>query len=307
MTAPQRSLDTPNKCPQCGASLELTAQQMDCPNCHAYLIIDSRHIAVRVTQFDSLAAGLHPFDLPDPKAGMPVLRMQVPAGWGWTGGTRWTSNPVQAARVHFAIRDDQGITALEGMPSDYFGWTNDQNMQNRIPRGGNYYGTEFQPPATAMEALQHFILPRYRPIPGLQVIGREPVDALIQEISCNLKARGETSMVDAFCVHMCYMLDQVILFEQIEGVVLTSRRLSAGEHGTVESVNWCTSNVYACRARPEQFEQWCPVFRQMIDSIQINPLWYAYNQQTVQRLSQQAQLQVRQVNDKKPFRDTQSV
>ncbi len=306
MTVQQNSIGTPITCPHCGAGLEQTAKRFDCPSCHVHLILHSCHVAVSEAQIDRPIGGLLPFDLPDPGAGVPVLSMLIPAGWSWTGGAQWTTNPVQAARIHFLLRDTHCLTALEGLPADYFGWTSDQSMQNRIPIGGNYYGMEFQPPATAMEVLKSFLLPRYRPIPGLQIITQEPVDALIQDISCNLKARGDTAMVDAFRVRLCYTLDQIPLFEQVEGVILTSRKLSPGRYGTVEQVNWCTSGVYACRARQDQFERWEPVFRHMIDSIQINSHWQAFYQQTVQRLSQQAQLHVRQAYDKKHSLEAQS-
>ena len=298
MTAQQNSMNAPANCPQCGASLEQTAERLDCPYCHAPLIL-------RNIQSDQTPANLLPFELPDSQAGVPVFSMLMPAGWSWSGCAQWTANPVQAARVNFILKDPQDFTALEGFPADFFGWTTDRSMQNRISLGGNYYGTEFQPPATAIETLQHLLLPRYRLIPGLQIIGSEPVDALIQDISCNLKACGDTSMVDAFRVRLCYIQDQVPLFEQIEGVVLTSRKLSPGLNGTVEQVNWGTSGVYAFRARQEQFEHWAPVFRQMIDSIQFNPHWQVYYQQTAQRLSQQAQLKVRQAHDKQPAQNAQ--
>jgi DNA-directed RNA polymerase subunit RPC12/RpoP len=299
MTTQQNSIVSPIKCPRCGAILDHTGDPFECPYCHARFILRVCQNVIDTPQQNQSVVAMQPFDLPDPQAGVPVLHMQIPAGWSWTGGAQWTSNPVQAARVHFMIQDPQGIAALEGLPTDYFGWTSDQNMQNRISPGGNYYGTEFQPPATAMQALQYFVLPRYRPIPGLQIIAREPVEELIQDISCSLKARGDTSMVDAFRVQLCYSLDHTPLFEHLEGIVLTSRKLSPGMYGTVEHINWCTNRLYACRARQDQFGKWAPVFRQMIDSIQINPHWHTYYQQTAQRLSQQAQLQIRQAFDKK--------
>lgn len=288
-------------CPRCGAPLQGEGDVLQCEYCRARLILKraaSAQSAAPAAQGDSPA--LRQFSYYDPQAGMEAFSILVPQGWQVSGGVTWvTSRPAMPVETRLQMVNPAGLEAFEALPTLFFTWDTNPLMQMTKPPGSLYFGYEVCQPMPAREVIRRFVLPRYRPMPDLQVVDEGAAQELLQVVRRNQPApppMGQYS-TDAARVRLHYTLNGQPIAEELSGVVEYVRISSPALFGTAENVFWSMGYLTAFRAHRANLERHADLYRAILGSVQINPAFTAFVQQVTQGLSSNVIRHIRQIGD----------
>jgi hypothetical protein len=118
---------------------------------------------------------LQPFIIMDDPNYTPleVCRGLMPAGWVKEGGVEWDLRDDRPAQLHVHIFNPNGVAAYDIYPNQFFHWDHQAEGQNIAP-DYRYMGLlVHSPPADQFEALEQYVIPRYRPdLAQARIVGK---------------------------------------------------------------------------------------------------------------------------------------
>jgi DNA-directed RNA polymerase subunit RPC12/RpoP len=278
-------------CPRCGAPLLMEGDALNCQYCKAKLILKravARQGAPVGQQPGILVRGfpLKPFSYYDPQSGLEAFSLLVPQAWQVSGGVAWvTERPAAPVQISLQLSNPNGLEAFEVYPNLYFTWTNNPLIQMTKPPGSLYFGFEVRQPMPARQAMDQFVLPRYRRIQGLAVVDEGPALELLQAVTHSQPAQGMQYSNDSARVRLHYTQNNQALAEEMSGVAEYSRLAAPGMFGPVETIYWNMGYLTSFRASRAQLESYADLYRAIFTSFKINPAWTALVQQVIQGLT----------------------
>ncbi|HEX2981029.1 MAG TPA: hypothetical protein VHO48_12245 [Anaerolineaceae bacterium] len=288
-------------CPQCGGSIASFAETIICPYCGVHLIrksptapgasADIQGQVVQGMRFTTYTC------MDNQGTGLEAFRMLIPVGWQVQGGVQWISgNPSMPAVLSFKASNPNGVEAFEAFPNQPFYWSSDPMTRMTFPVGSYYYGNEVRAPLNAQQTLRQLILPRFRSVPGLEVIAEEHLPDLISQVRTTPQAAGPMSQTsaDGAKLRVRYAAQGFPVEEELYGVVEYQRMGMPAMFGVIEMVYWMADYMFSFTARAGQLDGLKDLFTTMLTSFKLNPQWFARFSQISQYL---AQNQIQQINN----------
>ncbi|HZW04589.1 MAG TPA: zinc ribbon domain-containing protein [Anaerolineaceae bacterium] len=282
-------------CPQCGASLPSFDETLFCAYCGAALIRTSPSDPTQ----DAVVQGirLKRFICVDSQGtGMDAFHLLMPAGWQPQGGITWLQNsPASPARIYFRIFDPNGMHAFTIFPHLTLIWSNNPMLQVSFPQGSNYLGSEVQPPVNALQALTQLVLPRFRNVPGMTVLEGIHLPELPQQLR-SMTPQGlnaNAPQADGAKVTIRYAANGRQTDEVIYGVTEYNAQQMPAMFGVTMLVNWTVDYLFGFCAPAGSLEKNRVLFQTILNSLKINPDWFARIAQITQYLVQN---QIQQIN-----------
>jgi len=271
-------------CPRCGAPLHGQGERFTCDHCGARLLLQrSTPTGVDRKGIQTVnGVSLVPYSYHDPQASLEAFSLLVPQGWSVSGGVEWIpSRPAAPVSIHLLLQSPDGVTALEGFPTQYFTWTTNPMIMMTKPRGSLYFGYEVQQPLSARDSLRQYFLPRFRNFQGLSVLEESPAPDLLQHALKNQPSpnQGGQYYNDTIRARIGYTLNGKAIAEKIFVVAEVTRVVSPGLMGSVDSYFWSLGFGSSLRSSPEQVDSYEELYRAVIASLKVNPSWGAFVQQ----------------------------
>jgi DNA-directed RNA polymerase subunit RPC12/RpoP len=294
-------------CPRCGAILPSSSDEIVCEYCSARLILrrtlSARQGADVETGPDLVVAGerLDPYLCQDAHTGMAAFRILIPQGWQFLGGIGWThQRPSAPVGMAFQIVSPDGRRAIDAMPTLHFTWSGPSLMSFLTPSGSMHLGYEVRKPVSAQQAVCDYLLPRFRPLPGLEVLSAEDDPAWVHRLYEERVAHGEAQAgfqsnmqltQQGLRMRIRYPWGDISLEEEIR-TVAEYVRVSMG-FGMGETVYWTLGYTLAHRTPAGSLGQMAILCDAVYRSLQWNAQWRA----TVQQISQMmVQNRIQQMN-----------
>lgn len=290
------------QCPQCGGNLPSTEEAIICQYCGTRLMRTQKaqDKTKNTGEQPTLTKGMRltTYTCMDAQGtGLEAFRMLLPAGWQFRGGVIWLpNNPFMPATLGFQIFNPSGVEAFESFPTQPFYWTTDQMILMTCPPGSYYYGCEVRPPINAQAAMQQVVLPRFRQIPGLQIITMENMPDLPNQMrALNPNQPPSQAMCDGVKARIEYQANQRQVEEDIFAVVEVNRVVTQTYFRMLELFFWDVTFTYSCRASKGQLGNLGDLFRTILTSFRLNPQWYGAVVQLSQYMIQNQMMQIRNV------------
>lgn len=277
-------------CPRCGAQLPYSGPEIVCAYCGARLIL-RRSLAGSGSQSGNeqtvLGYRLTYYVCQDQYTGMPAFRLLIPDGWQFQGGVGWlTQRPASPIQTFFQVANPAGPQVYQGLPNQYFQWINTPGMPMQPP-GTMSYGYEIQPPRSAPDAAYTFLLPRFRQIPGLEVVKVEAApDWAARIVDKEPIPQNAQLSREGIRLRLRYQVEGYPVLEEILAVVEYVHMMTPMGWSYIESMFWSIGRVAAWRNTPEDFEESLALFNAINVSIEPNPQWEAAVRQVSQSLVQ---------------------
>lgn len=276
------------RCPQCGAGLPPGQEQVLCAHCGTWLIRRERAAAqAGPTYVQGLR--LKPVVCIDTDGlGIEAFRLLAPVGWESGGGVYWPmDNPAMPAVIAFQVHNPAGNEALDIFPNLAFYWTTNSMALMTCPPGSRYFGNEVRPPVGAVQALCEIVVPRFRgQIAGLRVVRQESLPELARAVGAGASVPGGMTWADSARVRLHYPWGGSTIEEDVYGVVEVTRVPVPAMFGMAENIFWMIEYLFSCRAAAGRLDSLADLFRVMVHSIRLNPVWHARCQQVIQYLVQ---------------------
>ncbi len=268
-------------CPQCGAGLSQTnSPNITCAYCGTHFI-QHNPPAPSSPQTSSLIQGIKftPCVCMDSEGtSLEAFRFLIPTGWEFRGGVTWISdNPGMPATLSFTAYNPSGLEALEAFPTLPFYWSNHPLLMMTNPPGSRYFGNEVrQPCRSALEAMQQFTLPRFRNFSGLRVENIAPMPELVQAYrSLSPDSSPSIAQLDGAKARITYPTDRNTTVEEDITCVLEVNRIgSQSMFGGGEMFFWNVTFQLATRAAVGKLSSASLLFKTMLGSFKINPIWF---------------------------------
>ncbi len=217
--------------------------------------------------------------------GVVAVRYVVPQDWRAAGTVTWAYSDVSAP-VRLAARAEapDGSAWLEAYPSELFYWV--QPILMPMQPGARNLGMIYQPNVGAVEAMQRFIVLRYRgAMQNLQFIGWRPIPNLAQ-------ALGKPAVPgESIAIRIRYQRGSEVVDEEFYGLLSAMNRVPyTGPQGTTYEFHRQLSYVISMGAKAGRLESVFGLLGFIAASFQVDPVW----QGLAQQLNQQIQLQFNQ-------------
>jgi hypothetical protein len=277
-------------CPQCGASLTPGQEEyILCQFCGTSLIWERRQEPAGKSEINTMRGmRLKQFIYTDTEGtGLELFRMLVPLGWNFRGGCRWLlDNPGMPACVAFQIWNPQGAEMFEVLPNMNFTWNANPMARMMVTVGSRSFGAEVRPPVSIQQALQEFVLPRYRSmVQNLKILNFEPLPDLPRLAKSEAPLSGGSA--EGGKIRIRYTWQNTQFEEDIYGVVEIFRAPLASMFGAGEILIWFIDFLFAFRTASGRLDATGDLSLAMISSFKLNPHWYAAYRSIIQSLAQQ--------------------
>jgi hypothetical protein len=208
--------------------------------------------------------------------GLVAFQLLVPAGWRIEGGVFWPNIcPGMPSITAYRAFNPQGCEAFELFPNQSFYWTNAPMVRSFYPLGSLYLGNEIRPPMGAQQMLHEIILPRFRSIPGLQVLNSASVPELVQQLRPATPPQATPTLADGAKVRVRYPFGDTSVDEEIYGVTECATTSMPSMFGVLENTFWMSEYLFSFKARAGQLDALNDLFQVMIKSFKVNPAWAA--------------------------------
>jgi hypothetical protein len=305
MAVPNSQLFQHAKCPQCGASLPIVeSDSIICQYCGSHLMRSPQPgSTTNAANNAPLIKGMRytPQSIMDTEGtGMEACRLLIPSGWQLRGGVLWLPDtPGMPATLNFEVFNPSGLEAFSGLPALPFYWTNNPLTLMTMPPGTRYYGHEVRQPVEVLQALQQYTLPRFRNVPGLQVVHQELMPDLPQLMLSLTPPTAQSASpqpnLQGGRIRVTYPLNGQPVEEDIYAVLMV---ISVNMPGSIFSPNqmifWYLNFHFAYRAPLGKLDALADLFKATLTSVRINPAWMA----TVNQISQyMMQNQIQQIHN----------
>jgi hypothetical protein len=211
--------------------------------------------------------------------GLVAIRFVVPQDWRATSSLTWTYSDVTSpVRMAARLESPDGSAWIEGYPSELFFWL--QPTFSSPPFGTKVLGALYRPDIGAIEALQRFVILRYRGnMQNLRFVGWRPVPNLV-------KALGKPEMPgEAIAIRVTYDLNGQAIEEEFYGLLSDTIRLSAtGPLGTTYELRRYLTYVHSMGARTGKLDSLHPLLGFIAASFKTDPVWEKHAQQVDQQI-----------------------
>ncbi len=289
------------RCPECEALLPPTGEQLVCQSCGALFF--RQPLPPGAVGQRQLVRGMHlqTYSCPDTQGvGMEAFSLLIPAGWEFSGGVQWNMLHTTApAGATFQVRNPYGQEALEGLPALPFTWSNNPILLSAFPVGSLYLGSEVRPPMGILQALREVVIPRYRGQEvGAQVVREELLPDLVRQLGKGpggaqadpytpwAQMLGINTTYEGGRLRLRYRHGDVVLEEEMYGLVETTHFYSTFMFSTIENVFWNVDHLAGVRGLAEILDKLADLFRVMAFSVHINPEWLMRYRIMVQNMVQ---------------------
>ncbi|MCJ7551485.1 MAG: hypothetical protein MUQ30_17585 [Anaerolineae bacterium] len=286
------------KCPQCGATLPVGTDEIECEYCSTRLTLRRR------SQTQSTAGGDRTRDTrfvvhicQDTYTGLPALRLEVPKDWLVSGGVTWVPNrPGAPIQIALQAEGPDGVTAFEIFPARYFVWMSNAPM-GPMP-GMLYFGSEVQMPVEPSEAITRYVLSRSRNIPAAEVVLEEPDPDWAQRIhDVNAAVPNAQLRREGIRMRIRYGAGQQQLEEELRAVVEYIRMQVPAGWMAIDTTYWDIVYAVGYRTTQEQWSTYQPMLRAIAESMELNPQWLTAVQQISQTMVQRQIQHINQIGD----------
>ncbi len=282
------------RCPQYGAPLSGSGDEVTCAHCGAYLIRRPATADTEATFVQGMR--LRPIVCVDTQGiGCEAFRLLIPTGWEFSGGVHWLlNNPTMPAVIAFQAGNPAGAEGFEVLPNLSFTWSTNPMTQMTMPVGSLYLGSEVRPPMGPQEALREIVLPRFRgQMPGLHIVREEVWPNRAAPLGVGQPSGGMTSAEGAK-VRISYQWGASPVEEEIFAVVEVTRFLIPMMFGFSENFFWLLEYLCCFRAAAGRLDGLVSLFQAVARSFRLNPQWYGRYMQVSQFLVQN---QIRQIHN----------
>lgn len=214
--------------------------------------------------------------------GVVAVRYAVPQDWRAAGSLTWTYSDVSwPVRVGARAEAPDGSAWIEAYPSELFYWMHPVLMP--VQPGSKSLGMIYQPNVGALEAMQRYVVMRYRGnVQNLQFVGWRPVPNLAQALGKPAKAG------DSIAIRIRYQRQGEAFDEEFYGLLGAGNRVPyTGPQGTTYEFHRPLTYVLSMGARAGKLESFFPVLGFVAASFEIDPVWERLSQQVNQQLQAQ--------------------
>ncbi len=285
------------RCPQCGAPLPGSGEEVLCVHCGAYLIRRPTSADGEISFVQGMR--LRPIVCMDTQGiGGEAFRLLIPAGWEFSGGVHWLlNNPAMPAVIAFQAGHPTGAEGFEVLPNLSFTWSNNPMAQITMPVGSLYFGNEVRPPMGIQQALREIVLPRFRgQVQGLRIVREEALPDLAAQLGVGgQQSPGSMTWAEGAKVRIAYQRGTVPVEEEIFAVLAVTRFLTPTMFGAAENFFWLLEYLCCFRASAGHLDSLAPLFQTIARSFRLNPQWYGRYRQVSQFLVQNQIQQIQNV------------
>ena len=191
----------------------------------------------------------------------------VPDGWNAVSSVVWKySDCSYPYRISARIRSADGSAWVESFPAEVFFWT---EPRSNVPIGGRSLGMVHKPNIGVQEALQHFVIGRYRArVKNLKIVGFRTIPNLP-------KALGKPPMPgDSLAARVRYTADGRPVDEEFFCILGQRDRIPyRGPQGTSYENHRVLGYVFSMGARDGKLDGLHPLLGFIIASYQTDPVW----------------------------------
>jgi hypothetical protein len=217
--------------------------------------------------------------------GVVAVRFAVPQDWRAAGSVTWTYSDVSwPVRLAARAEAPDGSAWIEAYPSELFYWM--QPLLMPVQPGSKSLGMIYQPGIGALEAMQRYVVLRYRGgVQNLQWVGWRPVPNLALALGKPAKPG------DSIAIRIRYQHGGEAVDEEFYGLLGAGNRVPyTGPQGTTYEFHRPLSYVISMGAKGGRLESLFPLLGFVAASFQVDPVWEGL----VQQVNQQLQIQFNQ-------------
>lgn len=249
------------------------------------------------------AGDLQEATIHDDKSKLEVATIKVPAGWKLDEKLLWRPLMAQYVALNTTAFDPQTGAAVRWLPPDRFSCSpvlfNNARQQGVAPVSGGLELTDRVPSAT--DYITGIVIPRYRNVQGLRVVGAEPMEryanligqAKAAELRLYLQ-QGQSTNIQAARVRIEYPAGNTTIEEDIYVVMWIHWNEQANQNaiqmGMPQGQQWLfyPERVYSLAAPKGQLDRMTPALQSIQGSLHLTQVWHSYTT----RLNQMIQKQV---------------
>jgi hypothetical protein len=214
--------------------------------------------------------------------GLVAMRYSVPEDWRATSSLTWTYSDFSLpVRIGARAEASDGSAWVEIFPSEVFFWL--QPALAPVPYGQYSLGLIHWPDIGAVDALQRFVVLRYRgQMQNLRLVGWRPVPDLA-------RALGEPAQAgESIAIRIAYQLDGQPVDEEFYALLGEGNRVPYhGPYGTTYEFHRPLTYVHSIGAKGGTLESRYPLLGFIAASFETDPVWRRHAQQVVKQLAQQ--------------------
>lgn len=206
----------------------------------------------------------------DPQHGnMVASEFEHPMGWTARSNMVWNFQNMSLPAVAYAQTfNPSGFEAVEFFPVEMFFWL--EPHYNFYDEGQVVQGQAFLPPMEAAEAMQHWVIPKYRGNrPGLRVVGTAHVPKLAERSGLSLNG-GTTEDI---CVKVEYPHSGKLVEEELYGAKVVQNVPYYGPQGMTLQINWGFVRLFSFKAEKGALDAQRELFWTIAGSLRTNPDW----------------------------------
>lgn len=213
--------------------------------------------------------------------GIEAFRMLIPSGWTFDGKIFWIlDNPAMPATLAFKVKNPNGTEELEVFPNKMYFWTNNQMHLSLFPIGSRYFGAEVRPLMGAIDFIENILIRQARNnTTDLKITEREKVPELAEQLMAERQTTGVNTTIDAGKVKIEFISAGKPFEEVIFAVIESYSYPIQTVYGPVVNTNWVADYLFSFKAEKGKLDPSLKTFQTMVNSFQLNPLWFSkYNQ-----------------------------
>ncbi len=221
--------------------------------------------------------------------GIEAFRVLIPSDWNCTGAIRWNiENPGMPAVGSMSAASPDGSKQVNVFPSQSFYWTDNQITRSLFPVGSRYFGAEVRPVMSARQLVRSVVLPRYRKgKKNLAVVKEESVPELVQALGVGGQSiPGGQVGVDGGKLRIEYREANRVMEEDVYGIVQSYTLPGQSITGPTTTTFWSGDFLFSIAAEKGSLDSSSRIFRTILGSFRVNPVWHNKYVQVVNALIQ---------------------
>jgi len=205
-----------------------------------------------------------------------AFSLLIPKGWSYTGGiyrldpstSGGAGNAIEAKLDFSVFSDKQGSVMIRWLPDMYYFdmSRSPAGQMGLFPTGSNYNGMTVIPRMNAALFTENIVIPYIHPgLQGISITERKNAPDVARMIMNQDKYMMANFIYDAAITTLTYRENGIEYQEKIVTVVMDFGDLGAGL--------WKNRSTFYARAPKGQFENYEPIFGEIINSVKINMNW----------------------------------
>lgn len=216
------------------------------------------------------------------QGGLVATTFAVPKGWNALGNIEWTySNVSWPVRGSARASAPDGSAWIEAFPAELFFWLDP--VRSTVSIGGYSLGMIHKPNIGIQEAMQRFVIQRYRgKQQNLQIVGFRPVPNLPQALG-KPPVPGES-----IAVRIKYTINGEPVDEEFYALLTNANRIPyRGPQGTWYESHRTLAYVLSMGAKNGKLESLYPVLGFIAASFKVDPIWERHAEQVKRQIAAQ--------------------